>query len=643
MGWIVTGTDIWWVGFGNSRTITTEEWATAGISDSFSISWNADNAWSIPMSTFTDDQIIVLKNDPEFLFGQDGLRTRPGPASSKATAQSALIYYEKVKSLYDEVSGIVETTPVTLGDLGGYTAGETDSAIAAAVAAILTSPTLITPRISSIRDLNGNKQWEFATSANAINFLQSRNAAAGNGPSIEASTTDGSQTNVPINVTPLANAGFPTLSMWASAASKGVLNVSGSSSAVGWNLTTKGGAPVQANGVNLLDVGSFHALAAKSMPIGADEFVIVDTAASNVLKKSTLANLQTVITAAIVNGAPGTLDTLKEIADAINDDANYAATLTGLLGAKANSSDVTTALNLKADASTAVTLTGNQIITGKTIDADQLIDGTTNKAFLATERTKLTSVAASATSNSSEASAPTALTLALRDSNANIRANMFSGGYVEIAQAGATTTLTAASPQMISFTGSGGQTIVMPTTGVLKGDTWRIRCSGSGNLIINSSAAGLISNISQGVVIALTSKIDTPTLLSDWVFECTVTSAPSLGSFAGTVPLRDSQSNILADTFIPGVDPTTASATTTTMTVDSKGVQILSGTTTHTHKLATASVRVGTPIKFINKSTGIWTINASNNDLVKVLNSGESTTVWALIATPAAGTDWFAS
>jgi hypothetical protein len=38
---------------------------------------------------------------------------------------------------------------------------------------------------------------------------------------------------------------------------------------------------------------------------------------------------------ALINAAPGALDTLKELADAIGDDANYAATITALLALKA--------------------------------------------------------------------------------------------------------------------------------------------------------------------------------------------------------------------------------------------------------------------------------------------------------------------
>lgn len=40
--------------------------------------------------------------------------------------------------------------------------------------------------------------------------------------------------------------------------------------------------------------------------------------------------------AALVNAAPGVLDTLKELADAIGDDANFSTTITNLIGTKAN-------------------------------------------------------------------------------------------------------------------------------------------------------------------------------------------------------------------------------------------------------------------------------------------------------------------
>jgi hypothetical protein len=57
----------------------------------------------------------------------------------------------------------------------------------------------------------------------------------------------------------------------------------------------------------------------------------------------------------LVGTAGSALNTLGELSDALNDDANYAATITTALGTKANSSDVTTALGLKSNTSTTVT------------------------------------------------------------------------------------------------------------------------------------------------------------------------------------------------------------------------------------------------------------------------------------------------
>ena len=53
----------------------------------------------------------------------------------------------------------------------------------------------------------------------------------------------------------------------------------------------------------------------------------------------------------LVDNAPGQLDTLNELAAALADDDNYASTITTALGTKANTTDVDTALALKADLS----------------------------------------------------------------------------------------------------------------------------------------------------------------------------------------------------------------------------------------------------------------------------------------------------
>ncbi len=55
---------------------------------------------------------------------------------------------------------------------------------------------------------------------------------------------------------------------------------------------------------------------------------------------------------ALVGGAPAALDTLNELAEALNDDEAFAATVTRQLALKANTADVTRQLAAKADTAT---------------------------------------------------------------------------------------------------------------------------------------------------------------------------------------------------------------------------------------------------------------------------------------------------
>jgi hypothetical protein len=55
---------------------------------------------------------------------------------------------------------------------------------------------------------------------------------------------------------------------------------------------------------------------------------------TNTTRLATTAFVQAAITA-LINSAPGALDTLKELADALGDDANFASTMTTALSAKA--------------------------------------------------------------------------------------------------------------------------------------------------------------------------------------------------------------------------------------------------------------------------------------------------------------------
>lgn len=71
------------------------------------------------------------------------------------------------------------------------------------------------------------------------------------------------------------------------------------------------------------------------------------------LQGKTVAQIETEVTAAIVNAAPSTLDTLKELADALGDDANFATTVTNLIATKlakaSNLSDLTNAATARTN------------------------------------------------------------------------------------------------------------------------------------------------------------------------------------------------------------------------------------------------------------------------------------------------------
>lgn len=64
-----------------------------------------------------------------------------------------------------------------------------------------------------------------------------------------------------------------------------------------------------------------------------DLFVIVDTSA-NETKKIAKSELVSTVNQALIDGAPATLDTLNELAAALNDDANFATTVTTALSTK---------------------------------------------------------------------------------------------------------------------------------------------------------------------------------------------------------------------------------------------------------------------------------------------------------------------
>jgi hypothetical protein len=74
----------------------------------------------------------------------------------------------------------------------------------------------------------------------------------------------------------------------------------------------------------------------------------------------------------LIAGAPGALNTLDELAAALGDDANYAATITNALATKASATDVSNALATLGTLSTLNTITASNI-TNNTITPDKFI------------------------------------------------------------------------------------------------------------------------------------------------------------------------------------------------------------------------------------------------------------------------------
>lgn len=77
---------------------------------------------------------------------------------------------------------------------------------------------------------------------------------------------------------------------------------------------------------------AIQGVATKTAPVAADTLPLIDSEASNALKRLTYGNLSNAITALIVDSSPSALDTLNELAAALGDDPNFATTLATQIG-----------------------------------------------------------------------------------------------------------------------------------------------------------------------------------------------------------------------------------------------------------------------------------------------------------------------
>ena len=97
---------------------------------------------------------------------------------------------------------------------------------------------------------------------------------------------------------------------------------SGAAANVGANVTLRGTGLFKYKGSEILTAAVLHAQASKTTLVAADEIPIIDSAASNALKKMLWSDLLSQIRGNIVGAAPAALDALDEIAAALGDNPN---------------------------------------------------------------------------------------------------------------------------------------------------------------------------------------------------------------------------------------------------------------------------------------------------------------------------------
>jgi len=96
--------NVWFVGSGSSRTISSGDWDALGITADAS-TWSAVNGWSLPESMFNSDQLNVLQADVEFLRGQTGVRNNRSPVTEGDSLLSGYVYYIQIREMYDQLIG----------------------------------------------------------------------------------------------------------------------------------------------------------------------------------------------------------------------------------------------------------------------------------------------------------------------------------------------------------------------------------------------------------------------------------------------------------------------------------------------------------------------------------------------------------
>jgi hypothetical protein len=216
-------------------------------------------------------------------------------------------------------------------------------------------------------------------------------------------------------------------------------------------------------------------------------------------------------------------------------------------------------------------------------------------------------------------------------------AKVYIAAKTSTATASGTTTLDITSSQVQVFTGTLAQTVKLPTTSVVQGQTYTVINKSSGAVAVQSSGANAIVTLGAACTYVFMAITDTPTAAADWIFFST---SGSYGATAYSTALRDYGGVLLASRFLPSFTSTATAGATTTLSLNSNEIQQFTGTLAQTCQMASASVIPGHRITIINNSTQSVIVTASAGATITTLTAGTAGTFVALTSTPTLPAHW---
>lgn len=233
--------------------------------------------------------------------------------------------------------------------------------------------------------------------------------------------------------------------------------------------------------------------------------------------------------AALIASAPGALNTLDELAAAMGDDANFAATMTtALAGKQPLDSELTALAGLTSAASSFPYFTGSG--TASLLVIVSAIRSLLASADVATFRTNAglgSGDSPNFTAVEIGHASDTTLTR-VAAGIAAIEGETINGSTFTTTAAG-TTTLTIASAKKQVFTGTTTQTVKLPTTGVVIGQPYIIQNLSTGLVTVQSSGANDICKLGLNQEVECIALQATPTSAAHWSFRKTNLNANANG------------------------------------------------------------------------------------------------------------------